>query len=217
MADEMVGDVPPRAVEQAMQGAAQPVFKVWARQMAVEDALERIGRALVVAEATQSPVAVGHVEYSRGLVQFAAGDVEAGSASFREVASIGRSHDVPALVASVLPTLIGMPGRSGLESAMEVLDDPPASGRVGHEFVVLEGVGINFAELGQADAAAIVLGHLEPGGRRRLASRARRDAAVASLSGQRRTRRLLEQGAAMSRAEVLDFTRERVRRSLASA
>ncbi|MEL6892717.1 MAG: hypothetical protein AAFP84_14050, partial [Actinomycetota bacterium] len=216
MADVMVTDTPPRAVEQAMQGSAHPVFKMYAGQMDFVEAMDHVHRAALVADATGSPVASGHVEYNRGLLLYARGEVEQATSAFRRVLEIGREHHVPNLVGYVLTSQVSAPGRTGLLAALDALSYWRDHRDVGNEFVVLEGAGINLAELGRLEPAAIILGNLDQDRRRIASSRARREAAMGEISLHRKAGRWVERGGSMSRSELIAYTRDAVESALGS-
>ena len=216
MADAMVDEPPPRAVEQAMQGSAHAVFKVYAGQIRHEDAIERIQRAEAVALPTGSPVAMGHVTYNRGLVHYVRGDVGEATAAFRSALELAREHDIANLTGYVLTAQVSAPGQPGLAAALEALSYWQDRSDIGNEFVVLESAGINLAELGRIEPAAVILGNLEQDRRRIASSRARRDAAMGEIAVHRKGEQWMDRGAELSRRQLLDYAGEAIASVLAT-
>ena len=216
MADAMVADPPARPVEQAMQSSAHAVFKTYAGQIRDEDALERIHRASALAASTGSPVAMGHVLYNRALVHYVRGDVQNATAAFAEALELAREHDIPNLTGYVLTAQVSAPGQGGLSAALEALSYWRDHRDVGNEFVVLESAGINLAEIGRIEPAAVIMGNLELDRRRIASSKARRDAVMGEIGLNRKGDQWMARGAAMSRQELLTFARDAITTALAA-
>lgn len=215
-ADLMVAEPPPRPVEQAMQGSARPVFKLLAGQMDFEDAMDEALRMRDLAIESGSPVALGHVLYNIGMLRYTRGEVDQATALFQQVLDIGREHSVNNLVGYVLISQVYAPGRTGLRASLDALRSWEQRSDVGNEFVVLEGLGINLAELGRHEPAAVILGHLDEGGRRIASSLQRREAAGADISLHRRSDRWGARGRAMTRAQLIAYAREQADAALAT-
>ena len=81
---------------------------------------------------------------------------------------------------------------------------------IGNEFVVIEAAGINLVELRRLEPGAVILGHLAQDRRRPASSAARRDAALGELALNRRAEGWMARGAGMSRAEILEFTKQAI-------
>jgi predicted ATPase len=207
MADRMLADPPPRAVERAMQLSAHAVFKLLAGQMDVDTAISTIDRARELAASTSNPVALGHVAYNRGLAAITGGRVDEAKEAFGDAMRLGREHGIPNLVGYVLTAQVYAPGRDGLAVAAEALDYWRTHRDVGNEFIVLEATGINLLELGRVEDAGIVLGSLEHDPRRIALSLGRRNAAMKKISGNRKGKAALLKGAAISRSDLLDHAR----------
>lgn len=210
MTAAMVGDVPPRHVEQAMQLAAHAVAHLNAGTMDLADVTAAVDRAAAMAAETRNPVAIGQVAHNRGLVAVAAGDPITGDEQFEAALSLARTHQIRSLTADVLAARTYAPGYGGLAAAKHVLDDWQRDRDVGNEFLVLEAAGINLAEIGDIESAAVILGNLDQDGRRLVSSSLRRQAATRVIEARRGSDTWKEQGAALTRLELLDFARNAV-------
>ena len=116
----------------------------------------------------------------------------------------------------MLTAQVYAPGWSGLRAALDALEDWASKRDIGNEFVVLEAVAINLAELGRLEPAAVVLGNLEKDRRRIASSAGRRKAALDEIGLQPRGETWLAAGAAMPRGELLRFTKSKVLEALGS-
>jgi predicted ATPase len=215
MADRMLAEPPPRAVERAMQMSAHAVFKLFAGQMDVDTAITAISRSHDVAASTLNPVALGHVSYNLGLAAITGERADDAGAAFGEAMRLGREHGIPNLVGYVLTARVYTPGRDGLAVAADALDYWRTHRDVGNEFVVLEATGINLVELGRLEDAGMVLGNLDQDPRRIASSVDRRNAAMAKILRSRKGKAALLRGATMSRNELLDHARAAVATVLA--
>lgn len=207
VADAMVADSPPHQTEQAMQGSSHAVVSSLVGRLSVGEATTIHGRMRELAEASQSPVAIGYVAYNGATLQSALGDADGAAAGFDEALAIARTHDIAALVEYVLLARVYEPGAAGLRAALHAIRSWDERGDAGNEFVVLEAIGINFAELGRTEPAAVILGHLDQTSRRRTSSLDRREAAAAEIVLARRGERWTTRGQDMTRAEVIEYAR----------
>lgn len=216
LADEMVADVPPRPVEQAMQLSAAAVFQLYAQHMPYDDVVAANERAAEIALDTGSPVARGHVAYNQGLVAYTRGDVPVARARFSEALEIARSEHIPNLTGYVLVSQVYAPGYSGLVAAQEALQYWQHQRDVGNEFVVLEAAAINLAEIGRLESAAVILGNLDQDERRIASSKSRRAAVSGEIALHRRGVQWLQRGTEMTRQQVLEFADEAIAEALRS-
>jgi predicted ATPase len=211
LADQMLDDVALLPVEQAMHTSSHAVFKLYAHQMRYEDALAKIGSSERQAIDTGSPVALGHVIYNRGLCEYTRGRVDEATAAFDRALELADSHDIANLRGYVLNAAVYAPGARGFRSALEAIETWRQRRDLSNEFIVLEAVGINLAELRRFEPAAVILGHLDTVGRSIPVSAPRRSAAMGEIELQRRSSAWLERGALMSRADVIAYADNAVR------
>ena len=98
------------------------------------------------------------------------------------VLEVARANDIANLVGYVHTAQVYAPGWAGLSAALQALDHWKIHRDIGNEFVVLEAIGINLAELRRLEPAAIILGNLRSGRRSVAASRSRREAALGEIA-----------------------------------
>jgi hypothetical protein len=184
-------DLSPRDVEEVMRSSSITAFQMYAKMIDSAAAVENGRRDAALAEHTGNAVAIGHVAYNRALIAYSHGDVDGYLAHMDEALDIARKNDIANLLGYVHTAQVYAPGWPGLRAALEALDYGTAQRNIGNEFVVLEAIGINLAELRRLEPAAVMLGNLRSG-RRTVASsrsRARRDCTASSrccLDGNRR-------------------------------
>ncbi len=214
MADRMLADPPPRQVEQAMQLGSHAVFKLYAGQFAPDEALAAIEHADRLAQTCHSVVASGLVAYNRALCEYGRGNVDGFRAAMERALGYARQDGIPNLTGYVLTAQVYAPGRAGLQDALRALEYWADRRDIGNEFVVIEAAGINLVELRRLEPGAVILGHLAEDRRRPASSAARRDAALGELALNRRAESWRERGAGMTRAEILEFTKQAIAETL---
>ncbi len=94
-----------------------------------------------------------------------------------------------------------------MRAALEALEYWNAGRNIGNEFVVLEAIGINLAEMQRLEPATVILGNLRNDRRKMTSSMSRREACIAEIALHRSTEAWMEAGAAMSRAELLAYAK----------
>ena len=146
--------------------------------------------------------------YNRALIAYSHGDVDGYLAHMDEALDIALTNDIANLLGYVHTAQVYAPGWRGLRAALEALDYWTAQPNIGNEFVILEAIGINLAELRRLEPAAVMLGNLRSGRRTVASSRSRREAALGEIALHRRGAAWMEAGAAMSRVELLAFARQ---------
>jgi hypothetical protein len=129
---------------------------------------------------------------------------------------VSRRAHIPNLTGYILTAQVYAPGRSGLRGALDALEYWKASRNIGNEFVVLEAVGINLAEMRRFEPAAMILGNLRSDRRKMTSSMSRRDACIGEIALHRRGAAWMEAGAAMSRAELLAYAKRAATEALAA-
>jgi predicted ATPase len=205
-----------RTVESIMRSSSITTFGMYAQIEALDTAAERAAELVSRAEATGNAVALGHVVYNLALIEHARGNVDAYLGRMNEALAIARSNGIANLTGYVLTAQVHAPGWSGLSAALEALDHWQATRNVGNEYVVLEAIGINLAELGRFEPAAMILGNVRSGRRKVASSLRRREAALAEIAVHRRADTWMAAGAAMSRGEVIGVARRATVEALAA-
>ncbi len=95
----------------------------------------------------------------------------------------------------------------GALGALGALEYWNAGRNIGNEFVVLEAIGIDLAEMQRLEPAAVILGNLRNDRRKMTSSMSRREACIAEIALHRSAEAWMEAGAAMSRAELLAYAK----------
>ena len=103
-----------------------------------------------------------------------------------------------------------------MRAALEALEYWNAGRNIGNEFVVLEAIGINLAEMQRLEPAAVILGNLRNDRRKMTSSMSRREASIGEIALHRRGAAWMEAGAAMSRAELLAYAKRAATEALAA-
>lgn len=201
-----VADESPRPVESVMRSSSLVMFNTYARRDDPERLQEQLERDVERAETTGNAVAIGHVTYNRALCAYYRGAVDAYLADMQTALEIARAAGIVNLVGYVLTAQVYAPGWSGLRASLDALEYWSLQRDIGNEFVVLEAVAINLAELRHLEPAGVVLGNLERDRRKMASSVHRRKAALAEIRLHRDSDEWLARGAAMSRADLLEFT-----------
>ncbi len=205
-----------RTVETIMRSSSIATFGMYAHTEAFDVAAGHAADLVARAEATGNAVAIGHVIYNLALIEYARGNVDEYLARMDEALKIARSNDIANLVGYVLTAQVYAPGWSGLRAALDALDHWQATRNVGNEYVVLEAIGINLAELRRFEPAAMILGNLSSGRRKVASSLRRREAALGEIALQRRSDTWMAVGAAMSRGELIGAARRATVEALAA-
>ncbi|MFT4617042.1 MAG: putative ATPase [Minisyncoccia bacterium] len=202
-----LSDASPRSVEAVIRSSSITVFQMYALGVHHDEATAQFEKYARVAEESGNAVAQGDVHFNSALCAFGRGDVDTYLAKMRDALEVARRDDIPNLTGYVLTAMVYSPGRSGLRAALEALEYWNAGRNIGNEFVVLEAIGINLAEMQRLEPAAVILGNLRNDRRKMTSSMSRREACIAEIALHRSAEAWMEAGAAMSRAELLAYAK----------
>lgn len=200
-------DESPRSVEAVIRSSSITTFQMYARQVRHEDASKQVVECARIAEESGNAVALGHVHFNTALYAYGRGEIDVYLAEMRDALDVARRDDIPNLIGYILTAQVYAPGWSGLRGALDALEYWNAGRNIGNEFVVLEAVGINLAELRRFEPAAVILGNLRNDRRKMSSSMSRREASIGEIALHRRGEAWMEAGAAMSRTELLAYTK----------
>jgi hypothetical protein len=135
-----------------------------------------------IAEESGNAVAQGDVHFNSALCAYGRGDVDAYFAKMGDALEVARRDDISNLTGDILIAQVHAPGWSGLRWALDVLEYWNAGRNIGHEFVVLEAVGINLGEMRRLEPAAVILGNLRNDRRKMTSSMSRREACIGEIA-----------------------------------
>lgn len=209
-------DESPRSVEAVIWSSAITALRMHARQLHQDEAATQFDEHTRIAEELGNSVAQGAVHLNVALCAYGRGDIDTYLAKMADALEVSRRDDIPNLTGYILTAQVYAPGWSGLRGALNALEYWSASRNIGNEFVVLEAVGINLAEMRRFEPAAVILGNLRNDRRRMTASMSRREAGIGEIALHRSGEAWMEAGAAMSRAELLAYTKRATIEALAS-
>jgi predicted ATPase len=200
-------DESPGSVEAVIRSSSITMFQMYARRVHPDEAATQFEMYTRIAENSGNAVAQGDVNFNSALCAHGRGDVDLYLAKMHDALDVARRADISNLTGCILTAQVYAPGRSGLRGALDALEYWNAGRNIGNEFVVLEAVGINLAELRRFEPAAVILGHLRNYRRKMGSSMSRREAALGEIARHRRGEGWMEAGAAMSRTELLAYTK----------
>ncbi|WP_395159143.1 ATP-binding protein [Ilumatobacter sp.] len=200
-------DESPRSVEAVIRSSSITAFQMYARQVHHDEAAARFAKYAQIAEKSGNSVAQGDVHFNSALCAYGRGDVDTYLAKMGDALEVARRDDIPNLTGYILTAQVHAPGWSGLRGALDALEYWNASRNIGNEFVVLEAVGINLAEMRRLEPAAVILGNLHNDRRKMTSSMSRRQACIGEIALHRSGEAWMEAGAAMSRTELLAYTK----------
>jgi predicted ATPase len=209
-------DESPRSVEAVIRSSSITAFRMYARQVDRDEAATQFEEHERIAAEAGNAVAQGVVNFNSALCAYGRGDVDTYLAKMADALEVSRRDDIPNLAGYILTAQVYAPGWSGLRGALDALEYWAASRNIGNEFVVLEAVGINLAEMRRFEPAAVILGNLRNDRRKMTSSMSRREACIGEIALHRRGAAWMEAGAAMSRAELLAYTKRATTEALAS-
>ena len=200
-------DESPGSVEAVIRSSSITMFQMYARRVHPDEAATQFEMYTRIAENSGNAVAQGDVNFNSALCAHGRGDVDLYLAKMHDALDVARRADISNLTGCILTAQVYAPGRSGLRGALDALEYWNAGRNIGNEFVVLEAVGINLAELRRFEPAAVILGNLRNYRRKMGSSMSRREAALGEIARHRRGEGWMEAGAAMSRTELLAYTK----------
>lgn len=209
-------DESPRSVEAVIRSSSITTFQMYARQVHPDEAAKQFEAYTQIAEESGNAVAQGDVHFNSALCAYGRGDVDLYLTKMQDALEVARRADIPNLIGYILTAQVYAPGWSGLRGALDALEYWSAGRNIGNEFVVLEAVGINLAELRRFEPAAVILGNLRNDRRKLTASMNRREACIGEISLHRRGESWMQAGAAMTRAELLAYTKRATIEALGS-
>jgi predicted ATPase len=209
-ADQAVADfsdVSPRSVEAVIRSSSITAFLMYARRVHHDEAMAQFEEHTRIAEESGNAVARGDVYFNSALCAYGRGDVDTYLAKMGDALEAARRDDIPNLTGYILTAQVYAPGWSGLRGALDALEYWNAVRNIGNEFVVLEAVGINLAEMRRLEPGAVILGNLRNDRRKMTSSMSRREACIGEIALHRSGEAWMETGAAMSRTELLAYAK----------
>jgi predicted ATPase len=140
-------DESPGSVEAVIRSSSITMFQMYARRVHPDEAATQFEMYTRIAENSGNAVAQGDVNFNSALCAHGRGDVDLYLAKMHDALDVARRADISNLTGCILTAQVYAPGRSGLRGALDALEYWNAGRNIGNEFVVLEAVGINLAEL----------------------------------------------------------------------